>query len=103
MTDGGVEKVETNPYLKPEYLLDCTEEDLTRSEICRLVATIPDSQEYYPGCKEYTVTPNDGRTIAMLVVSPDTGKVYLKSRYGDARDVPYKARVMAEILWAIAD
>jgi len=95
------EREETNLHLNSNYLLNVTEEDLNASGICHLVATIPDSDEYYPGCKEYSVKPDINRTIAMLVVSPETGKVYLKSRFGDARDVEYLGRVQATIKTAL--
>lgn len=101
MADGSVEVLETNPYLTSEYLLDVTGEDLQNSGMISSTKVIPDSDACYPGCTEHLLTPSVGRTIASVVVSPDTGKVYLKSRYGDGRDAAYLAMINREIRAAL--
>jgi|GEM_PF-1797157 len=101
MTDQGIEMEETNPYLKPEYLMDITQEDLIRSGIAVAGRAISEDDDYYPGCVQYIIRPKGGNAIAIVVVSPDTGRVYLKTRFGDVRDLNYKKRVMAEIIWAL--
>jgi len=96
-----VEVLETNPYLTSEYLLNFTSEDLQASGIASVTKVIPDSDVYYPGCTEYAISTS-GMVIAAVVISPETGKVYLKSRYGDRRDKTYSLSVAAAIRAGLA-
>jgi hypothetical protein len=92
---------ETIGTLTPDYLLDLTEQDLDAAKAFVLTKTeLPQTDPNYPGCKQIKLAYADksvGTDLAILVVSPDTGKIYLGSRFGDVQDFGYMRRIVTEV------